>query len=261
MLDLEPLRQFLIVFALCMVRISAACTVVPFMGGDLVQGRVRNSLLFSWGIIIYPIVSPTLDADLGSVSFLLAVIAKEVVLGILIGFIAAKLFWVAMSIGFFIDNQRGASMASTFDPMSGEQTSPLGQFLQQAIIVLFYSTGGFLVFLAAIFESYVVWPLGTFFPTFDAAFPGFLLEIVDRMMWLIVVLAAPVIVTVFVAEFGLGLVNRFAPQLNVFFLAMPVKSLIGLLVLVLYLPFLMRSLESEHVRTEALLQFLRTVLA
>ena len=260
-MDTEALRQFLVVFGISMVRLTAACSVVPFMGNQLVQGRVRNSVLFSWGVIIYPIVSPALVNELGSPITILGILAKEVFIGILIGFLAAKVFWIAMSIGFFIDNQRGASMASVFDPMSGDQTSPVGQFLQQTIIVLFYSTGGFLIFLGGMFESYLIWPIDSFYPTLSNAFPGFVLEVADDMMVTIVVLASPIVITIFLTDFGLGLVNRFAPQLNVFFLSMPIKSVVALFVLILYLPFLLTQFGKEFIETQVLIEFFWNVVS
>ena len=54
-----------------------------------------------------------------------------------------------------------------------------------------------------------------------------------------IVIASPVIIIMFMATLGLGLVNRTAPQLNVFFLSMPVKSALGIAMLVIYLPFIM----------------------
>ena len=261
MIDLEPIRNFLIVFGVSIVRVTAACSVVPFMSNQLIQARVRNSIVFSWGIIIYPIVAPTLDDELGSMLTLLAIIVKEIVIGILIGFLAAKIFWIALSVGFFIDNQRGASMASVMDPTSGEQTSPFGLFLQQTLIVLFYSSGGFLVFLGGIFQSYLVWPIDSYFPQFSEAFPGFFVDVVDDMMLTTVVLAAPVIITVFVSEFGLGLMNRFAPQLNVFVLAMPVKSLVAMIVLVIYLPLLLVMFQDENIEASMIFELLKGVFS
>ena len=62
---------------------------------------------------------------------------------------------------------------------------------------------------------------------------------VDGMLRTMVVIAAPVIIVMFLATIGLGLVNRTAPQLNVFFLSMPVKSALGIALLIVYLPFIM----------------------
>ena len=260
---IEPgvFREFFLVFAICAARLTAACSVTPFMARQIISGQVRNSIVFAWVLIVYPIVSPTLDVSQLSGIQILGVLVKEIVLGFLIGFMAAKLFWIAMSVGFFIDNHRGASMASVFDPTAGEQTSPIGEFMQHAMIALFYASGGFLLFLGGLFESYLVWPIESFTPTFTEAFPGFFLEVVDDLMRTVVVLAAPVIITMFLATFGLGLMNRFAPQLNVFFLAMPVKSLIAMIVLVLYLPILLTLFKEEFVGAEALFEFFRAAAA
>jgi type III secretion protein T len=54
-----------------------------------------------------------------------------------------------------------------------------------------------------------------------------------------IIIAAPVVIVMFIATLGLGLVNRTAPQLNVFFLSMPVKSGLGVAMLIIYLPFIM----------------------
>ncbi|HVJ88149.1 MAG TPA: type III secretion system export apparatus subunit SctT [Caulifigura sp.] len=260
MIDLDPARHFLIVFSLCMVRLTAACAVTPFLSTSLIDSRTRNSVLFSWGIIIYPIVAPSMDGAIPPVLDLIGLVAKEVVLGILFGFMASKVFWLAVSIGFFIDNQRGASMASVQDEATGESTSPFGLFLEQSLMVLFYSAGGLTLFLGGIFESYVLWPIGSFFPQFDPAFPTFVLGMADDLMKMVIVLSAPVIIAVFVSEFGLGLMNRFAPQLNVFVLAMPVKSLVAMIVLILYMPFLFVHLGKDFRMVSRLTSFFEGVL-
>ncbi|MEM0925162.1 MAG: flagellar biosynthetic protein FliR, partial [Planctomycetota bacterium] len=109
----------------------------------------------------------------------------------------------------------------------------------------FYTGGGFLVVLSVMFESYVLWPITDFYPNFGNQFPLFVLGVADDLMRSIVLFAAPVVITVFISEFGLGLMNRFAPQLNVFSLSMPVKSIIAMVVLVLYVPFLMEYLADD----------------
>ena len=257
MIDLEALRGVLLVFGLSLTRLTAACSVTPFMARQLIPGQARNSIIVAWGLIVYPIVAPTFALEDSSMIVIVGIVAKEIFLGILIGFMASKMFWIAMSVGFFIDNQRGASMASVFDPTAGEQTSPVGQFLQQAMVAVFYSAGGLLVFLGGVFESYLIWPIDSFYPTINQAFPMFFLDMVDDVMRTIVVLAAPAIIAMFLATFGLGLMNRFAPQLNVFFLAMPVKSMIALIVLILYLPYLLLLLQKEYANPEVLYELFR----
>lgn len=260
MIPWETLQNFTITMGLCLARITAAGSVAPFLSSSLVPGLARNSILFALALVLFPLVSPTLPPGVSWSLTTVAIIIKEVLIGILVGFLAGLPFWLAMSVGFFIDNQRGAAMASLFDPMAGEQTSPIGQFLIQSLTVLFFATGGFLFFVNSLFESYVAWPVVSFFPHFQDAFPEFILGQADRMMRLVVILAAPVIVGSLIAEFGLGLMNRFAPQLNVFSVSMAVKSVSSMIVLLVYLPFLMYLFRDELVKGPGLLNLLGAML-
>ena len=257
---LEAFRIMFVTAVLSVTRLGVASLVVPFMGGDSIQLPVRASIMASLGLIIYPLVAPTLPVATLSALELSCIFLKEAMMGLMLGFLASKLFWIALGIGMVIDNQRGASIAESLDPNTNEQVSPLGQFMQQALIALFYTSGGYLVFLSAIFQSYVTWPVLTFFPTFESNFPELFLAHVDDVMKLTVVLASPLIITLFISEFGLGLINRFAPQLNVFFLAMPLKSLIAFIVLIFYLPFLVNFLLHDIPSAEQIINWLQTVI-
>lgn len=259
--DLEPIQHFLVVSGISVARLAAACLITPFMSSKLVPGGVRNSIFFMWGLVLFPVISPSVDLSETTTLTMAAIIFKEILIGLLIGFLAAKAFWIAMSVGFFIDNQRGASMASVFDPAAGSQTTLLGQLMQHTMITLFYTSGGFLVFLGGVFESYAIWPVGSFFPTFSEVYAEFFGRVFGELVLTIFVLAAPVIVTLFVAEFGLGLVNRFAPQLNVFFLAMPIKSVIALFILIFYLPILMSLFKNEFTGPESIFEYLKSVIS
>ena len=76
-------------------------------------------------------------------------------------------------------------------------------------------------------------------PSFAPDAPVQILGALDTMLRVTVVISAPVIIVMFLATLGLGLVNRTAPQLNVFFLSMPVKSALGMAMLIIYIPFIL----------------------
>ena len=257
---LESVRTTFVTAVLCLTRMTVASLVTPFMGGESIQLPVRMSILASLSLMVYPMVAPTIHGVLPP-ALMAGVFLKEAVLGFLLGFMASKVFWIALGIGMVMDNQRGSSLSETLDPSSNEQTSPTGQFMQQALIAIFYASGGFLLFLMAMFESYRAWPVVEFFPHFSPAFLDFFLGQLDAIMRTTVVLAAPLIITLFISEFGLGLINRFAPQLNVFFLAMPVKSLVAFIVLIFYLPFLIDYFSQDIQKTGDLLDWLRGVIS
>ncbi|MCD0457853.1 type III secretion system export apparatus subunit SctT [Roseiconus lacunae] len=257
---LDPAKDLFVTCVLCLTRLTAASLVVPFLGGESVQVSVRTSILVALGIMLIPLVGPTVPTEMLSPLPLAGLFLKEAVLGFLVGFVAAKIFWAALGVGMMIDNQRGASIAETLDPSSNSQVSPLGLFLQQSMIALFYCCGGFLIFLTGIFESYVTWPVFSFYPEFSNGFPEFFLDQLDQLMKLILVMASPMLITLFVSEFGLGLINRFAPQLNVFALAMPVKSLVAFIVLVFYLPYLVDFLLTHAYDGASTMKELQTVM-
>ena len=251
------LNEFLVTYTLTVARMLAAIAIAPFISSQILTGPTRYAFALAWGLILYPFVEPSIPPNLrGDWLLMLGLLIKEITLGILIGFFAAKVFYLAISIGYLIDTQRGSTMASVLAPGTGEQTSVLGQLFEQIAIALFYTGGGFLVFLGAVFDSYTVWPVFKFIPAFPATFPKLVLADIDLLMQMIFVFAAPLVMALFVAEFGLGLVSRFAPSLNVFSLAMPVKSALAVLLLVFYIPF-MFSFMAKDLGAPNLLQFVR----
>ena len=98
------------------------------------------------------------------------------------------------------------------------------------------------------FQSYVSWPVATFFPYIGSQWVDFFYGQFGQLLRLCLLLAAPLLIAMFLAEFGLALISRFAPSLNVFILAMPIKSIVASLLLVMYLNGLM-----EHASDSLLL--------
>lgn len=205
---------------------------------------IRNGVLCSLALFIFPVVNEqTLPAETDGL-WLIVILGKEVLLGMLIGFVAAIPFWAIEATGFLVDNQRGAAMASMFNPTLGSQSTPTAVLLTQTLITLFFSGGGFVAFIYALFKSYTTWPILGFFPMVTDAWVSFFYDQFQQLMWLGVLMSAPLVLAMFLAEFGLALISRFAPQLNVFFLAMPIKSAIASVLLIVYLGLMMDHFEA-----------------
>lgn len=257
MINDPELQNIMFMAVFTIPRMMAALSISPFFGDSFIQGMCRQVVIISMSIVAVPIVmySSTgmgilpLDNINAWPLYLSGILIKEVAIGMLIGFITGVPFWIAEGTGFFIDNQRGSSMAEMFDPMSGGSSSPFGVLFTKVIGVLFFLGGGFSAFLTIIYESYAQWGVFSFFPTLSASFPETCLNLLDHIMGLIVTFAAPIVIAMFIAEFGLGLMNRFSPQLNVFFLAMPVKSGIASILIIFYLIFLVGFIQNEFVDT------------
>lgn len=235
-------RPLLITMALCTPRLLTAFLIAPFFNSEMIGGVTRNCIVLALSLVIFPAVLPFVESHELSMGFIAVLVVKEAIIGAVMGFLVGLFFYAVGMVGQLIDYQRGAMFAMTMDPSTGEQISVMGSLFTQVTILLFFTGGGFLLFLSGMYESYRIWPVETYWPSLDAEFATFFLGKVDEMMALALLLASPVMIVLFVSEFGLGLINRFAPQLNVFFLSMPIKSGVGLLILIFYLEILIKFL-------------------
>lgn len=242
MVDPADWRHLVLTLSLAVPRLAAALSVMPLLGAQMLPGLVRNGVIVNFALFLLPVVESTVPREDVAPLLLMALVLKETFIGLAIGYAVAVSLWAIEAAGFFIDNQRGAAMASSLNPLSGEETSPLGILMLQVAAVLIFSTGLFSQLLVVIYTTYTMWPVWSFFPTLSADGPATVLAQLDGLMSAAVLLGAPVITAMMLSEMGLALVSRFAPQLQVFFLAMPVKSAVGVLVLILYMPFLLEGL-------------------
>ena len=134
-----------------------------------------SSLLVVSTLVAVPIVAFTSSpGDLASKSGLAfgVIVAKEIALGLILGYVSGLVFWIAEGTGFFIDNQRGSSMAEVQDPVSDSSTSPFGLLLTKIVAVLFFVGGGSHAFLILLYESYRLWPVFSYFPSFHPELPA-----------------------------------------------------------------------------------------
>ncbi|QXH58429.1 type III secretion system export apparatus subunit SctT [Pseudomonas maumuensis] len=244
-MTVQALEQVMLSFSLILPRLFSCFIILPILGKQVLGGAlVRNGVACSLALFIYPSVAETLPAGLDGLQLGL-LIGKEVLIGLLLGFVVCIPFWALEACGFLIDNQRGATLASTLNPMLGSQTSPTGALLVQTLITLFFTGGACLGLLGALLGSYVSWPVASFYPQIGPQWSAFFLAQFDYLMTLCLLFAAPLLIAMFLAEFGLALISRFAPSLNVFILSMPVKSLVCSALLVPYLYLLMGQAQDQ----------------
>ena len=240
-------HRWILAAVLAMARIGGAFAICPALTDSMVPGVARRVAVLGFSCIVIPAVHagmPPGEPNLWAFSLLAL---KEAFIGFMLGFFSAVPFWIAENVGNFIDNQRGATMGEVYSPLSGAQVSTTGIFFTQIVSAIFFVGGAVLVLLGAIYSSYSIWPVfpeasagaSPFGFSFVSDAPTQALKSLDLMLRTTVVISAPVIIVMFLATLGLGFVNRTAPQLNVFFLSMPVKSALGVAMLAVYMPFIL----------------------
>ena len=143
-LSYPELRSFAAAWGLTQPRILALFIAVPLFARQTMPGMLRFGLAGGLGLL----AAPPLLAHVAQVPDglgLMLLVSKEAALGFVLGFVLALPFWAFEATGFFIDNQRGASIAATLNPLTGNDSSPLGQLFNQAFIVFVLVSGAFTI--------------------------------------------------------------------------------------------------------------------
>src|SRR5690606_16165981 len=139
------------------------------------------------------------------------IVLKEIFIGVAIGFCFGIVFWAVAAVGGVIGTEVRMAMAQAVDPIQGHQATLHCALLSQVAAGLFMASGAFLVFLALLMGSYVLWPVASCFPDLPAVGMNLFVGQFDFMMTTVLVMAAPVMVVMLVIDLSFGLVNRYAP--------------------------------------------------
>ena len=239
MTEYAQFHRLILAYVLAAARLGGALAILPATSSSMITGVARSAATLAFATLVVPAILGAMPSGVPSWPLMTLTAVKEAVIGFLIGFFAAIPFWIAENIGNLIDNQRGATMGEVYSPLSGAQVSSTGLFFTQVVSTLFFVGGAVFILLGTLYRSYALWPVFTEGIRFDPATPLAVLGAADAMLETTVIIAAPIVILMFLATVGLGLVNRTAPQLNVFFLSMPVKSALGVAMLIVYLPFIL----------------------
>ena len=241
-------QTFLVLIGLSFARLVSFFSIVPFFGGSAVPARVKVATAMALVVILYPALAATVAVDqplgFGPVGFI-GLLAKETLVGFTLGFVASLVFEAVQVAGRIVDFQRGSTMGDLYAPQLESSVSELGQFKLQLAIVIFIVIGAHRFFIGALLRSYEFIPALNY-PRISAGWsPAVeLIVVMTASVFSIgLQLAAPALIALLLTDLFFGIINRVAPQVNVFFLSMPVKMLVGIIVLLLVLPMLAMRLQ------------------
>jgi type III secretion protein T len=233
LMEYESFTQAATSFAVVLPRIAAAFLLIPYFTTDTITPMIRNVFFVSLALAVMPLALAQPIPTSVSGTALIPIILKEILIGLAIGYTFSVVFWALEGAGQIIDSKIGATSAQLVDPITGQQSTLLGAYLGRLAGYIFAAFGGLTLFVDLLLSSFAVWPVLARFPDLSAAGSIFFVERFDELMRLMLLLAAPALSVLTLLEFGLGFMNRYAPQLNVFTLSMPLKSLLAVLILLL----------------------------
>ena len=236
----------IVALILALPRVYAFLSSSGLLAGTAVPRPARVAITLALAIVPAGINLAYVDQFDRQPATLAIFTAKETALGFVLGYMVGWLFWAVQAAGALIDNQRGSSMASTVDPLQGHETSLLGIAFSQVFITYVFITGGALPIIGLLYRSFVIWPAPRGLPVITDEFAKLALGVMDEAVRFVVVTAGPIVAIMFLAEFALAMVSRFAPQIQVFILAMPIKSALAMFVLVFYFSSLLPYAASQE---------------
>jgi type III secretion protein T len=233
--DLPPL---LLLTVVCAIRTMVAFAMLPIFTSSKVPATVRAGIALA---VVVPVVAARigLPAPSGTDAWsLILLLSREGAIGLVIGLGFGAFCAGLQTAGEIIDIQTGLTFTQNIDPTFGNNVSLTSQFLERVLFAALMSAGLMLVIIDALYTSYEVWPVGRALPYFDRLVPLSMVGESSKLFALALLLAGPVLLVLFVVDISLGMLNRAAPQLNVFQLALAIKPLVGLVVLAFALPMI-----------------------
>ena len=249
LVDYAPVSMFTL-FILGAMRLIPIIATAPFLGGRT-PSPIRVGLLVVLTVIFLPHIAMTSKTlTVFNLDFML-LCAKELFIGFVLSFFISVPFYMAQSAGVTIDFLRGSSALQVQDPTMQAQTSPIGQLYNFVLIVIFYQIDGPFYFFNALFDTYSIIPADQWLPASFFSFHHPAWEMIwtatNKIMAVGIQLAAPSLLAIHMTEMFLGIANRLAPQVQIAFLGMSLKSLIGLALLWLAWFFILQQAQKQPI--------------
>jgi type III secretion protein T len=213
-----------LIISLAATRVAVIFLLLPLFSSELVPPLVRNAFFLALALLA-SIVQPLVDlSNLSTIDWVLLFV-KEGMVGIVIGVFFGIFLWAFETAGQVIDNQIGASVAQVQDPLTGSQTTLIGSFIGRLANYIFVTAGGLMLLSGILLESFYYWPIDQKLPELDNAGLALIGAEFSYYFQLAMLIAAPMIIAIFLIDIMMGLINRYAQQFNVFFLSLSLKML------------------------------------
>ena len=211
-------------FILIFTRVTAIMVQIPIFGGSMVHNYVKVGMGVVISLLIYPFEQLlAYSVELPIIAYVFAIF-QELIIGLLAGFAASLLFNMIQVSATIMELSSGFSAGSIFNPTIGATGSAFNQFFVLFSIMYFLVINAHHKFLQGLWYSFVVIPVGS---SIELLSPTSLLILSGKIIITGVQIALPVMGALLLTDLTMGLLARVSPQINVFFLGLPVKVWVG----------------------------------
>lgn len=238
-LQLSFLPEIAVVYMLMFARLGTMIMLLPAFGETSIPTRIRLSIALMLTLVLYPTASGDYPGNLlANLPRLFLILGGELAIGFSVGLLGKLITSTLQIAGVIMASQTGLSFALGADiTNSGQQGALLSNYLSILGITLVFVTDTHYLVIAALHDSFALFPPGQWLPVGDLA--KMATDTVAGIFSIAVRMSAPFIVVGIVFYFGLGLLNKLMPQMQIFFIAMPLNISIGLALLLVLLATIM----------------------
>jgi flagellar biosynthesis protein FliR len=224
---------FLLVFA----RTGTMVMLLPGLGEQNISARLRLTIALVLTAVILPLHRAAYNIDTSALGPVIVMLVEEILIGGVLG-LTARLTISALDVaGSVIAQQLGLGFVTAIDPTQGEQSAIVGNFLTMLGITLFFATDMHHLVIAALNDSYALFAPGEVPATGDVA--ALVTKTASGAFRIGIQLSAPFLAFGLLFNLGVGVLSRLMPQMQVFFVALPLSIMIGFLFLILVLGSMM----------------------
>ncbi|MFO8014488.1 MAG: flagellar biosynthetic protein FliR [Phycisphaerae bacterium] len=233
---MEALGRMVVPLVLVLARVSGFLVSLPIFGWRMAPARVKVGMALVLTLVfamVVPVDASLVETGWPAVAFL---VVREVLTGIGLGVAVAIVFASVRQAGMIIKRQMGLAVAREVNPMTGEQSQPVGMLMEMCFAVFFLAAGGHRLMLRLIVRSWEVFPVGQWPEVGHAA--EAVLDAGLAMLLFALRLAAPMLAAFLVLAVALGILARILPEMNILIASLPMRIGLGLFMAAAILPTL-----------------------
>jgi len=228
-IDISFLPALAATFLLVFARIGAMMMLLPGFGEASVPVRLRLGIALMLTLIMLPLHRDAYHVDLSSMVSVMVLMVHEIIVGVVLG-ATARFTLAALSVaGSIIAQQVGLGFVTAVDPTQDQQSVIVANFLMILAMALIFATNTHYLVLAALSDSYTLFSPGELMPSSDVA--ALATKAFTTAFKIGAQLSAPFIIFGLIFNLGLGLLARMMPQMQVYFVGVPLSILAGFLLL------------------------------
>jgi flagellar biosynthetic protein FliR len=237
-IDISLLPALAATFMLVFARIGAMVMLLPGLGETNIPVRIKLAIALLLTLIILPLHRNAYHIDTNSMPALIAMMVYEIIIGVVLGATARVTLSALQVAGAVIAQQLGLGFATSVDPTTqGQQGVIIGNFLTILGVTLLFATDSHHLVIAALNDSYAIFSPGEVMPSGDVA--ALATRAFAAAFKIGMQLSAPFLVFGLVFNIGLGVLARLMPQMQVYFVGVPLSILAGFLIFTVVLTAMM----------------------